>query len=307
MKYFIYLFFCFVVSSNAYGMEESFWFPFSYPANSYGMKRIEKGLEEHNKKCLSKPQRINISVRCSEGDEVGEIEGVLTHASINLFFPERDPRLLRVALQYFLRQAQAHGGQTVYTWTQDEDLYNFLLEEGFSSAGFEEDYAIRCGRMCCFRDLSSVLEEDRPSRGINTRVSFHHEDVDDSSSSGDSSSSVDIDESRFTVLLRNRRDEIVGGAIASIEREEVKRPSCYLESLWIEPSYRGRDFGVLLLFEVEERARELGLFKIELKTFSHQAPGFYQKQGYTPLVKIPKCKQQVNGKMSSLYLFQKIL
>lgn len=307
MKYFIYLSFCFSLSSNAYGMDESLWFPFSHPANPDGVKCIERGLEEYNKKRLVKSKQTNIYVRCSEGDDIGEIKGILSHSSINLFFPKRNPRLLKIALKKFLKQVQLHGGQTAYTWTQDEALYALLLEEGFSSAGLEGDYAARCGYMCCFRDLSSEVEIEQPHRGIHTSVSCSNEDLDDSSSSKDSDSSREIDETRFTVLIRAGMDEIVGGALAYIDKEEAGMPSCYLETLWIERSYRGRGIGSRLLFEVEDQARAMGLFKIELKTFSHQAPEFYQKQGYTCLLKIPKCKQRLEGSMSNLYLFQKIL
>ena len=43
---------------------------------------------------------------------------------------------------------------------------------------------------------------------------------------------------------------------------------------------RGKGFGKELLSQAEEEARQRGAMHAYLDTFSFQAPGFYQKQGY---------------------------
>jgi GNAT superfamily N-acetyltransferase len=55
----------------------------------------------------------------------------------------------------------------------------------------------------------------------------------------------------------------------------------FVELLYIPPDLRGHDLGTALLAMAETRARGWGAVGIWLDTFSFQARGFYEKQGFT--------------------------
>lgn len=54
-----------------------------------------------------------------------------------------------------------------------------------------------------------------------------------------------------------------------------------IETLWVEESVRGKGLGSRLLAQAEAEAKEAGCTRALLDTFEFQAPGFYEKQGYS--------------------------
>lgn len=79
-----------------------------------------------------------------------------------------------------------------------------------------------------------------------------------------------------TVLgARDRKGRLLGGLILrSYWRES------YIELFWLSARARRAGFGTRLIKEAERRARRHGSHLIHLDTYSFQAPGFYEKQGY---------------------------
>ena len=67
----------------------------------------------------------------------------------------------------------------------------------------------------------------------------------------------------------------LGGVAASRDLDCVT-----VDLLYVEPSARGDGLGAALLRRVEEEGRRQGARCVLLNTFSFQAPGFYEKQGY---------------------------
>ena len=67
----------------------------------------------------------------------------------------------------------------------------------------------------------------------------------------------------------------LGGIAASRDLDCVT-----VDFLYVEPSARGDGLGAALLRRVEEEGRRQGARRVLLNTFSFQAPGFYEKQGY---------------------------
>lgn len=55
----------------------------------------------------------------------------------------------------------------------------------------------------------------------------------------------------------------------------------YVEILWVDESLRKTGIGSALLQSAESEARNRGCIGACLSTFSFQAPGFYQRHGYT--------------------------
>jgi len=81
--------------------------------------------------------------------------------------------------------------------------------------------------------------------------------------------------SRTVLTVRDGKKRLLGGLILlSYWRES------YIELLWLSARARRAGFGRRLVKEAERRARRRGSRLIHLNTYSFQAPGFYEKQGY---------------------------
>jgi GNAT superfamily N-acetyltransferase len=61
---------------------------------------------------------------------------------------------------------------------------------------------------------------------------------------------------------------------------------CYVANLWVTEALRGKGLGSELLRAVERYAREKNCRVVFLSTHSLQAPGFYERHGYTPIARI---------------------
>ena len=68
----------------------------------------------------------------------------------------------------------------------------------------------------------------------------------------------------------------VGGLTARIGYSRL-----FVELLFVPETLRGQGFGEKLMRKAEEIAVQAGCIGIWLDTFSFQAPGFYEKLGYT--------------------------
>ena len=54
----------------------------------------------------------------------------------------------------------------------------------------------------------------------------------------------------------------------------------FVDVLWVAEDCRGTGLGGCILDQVEAAAARQGARRVELNTFSFQAPGFYEKRGY---------------------------
>ena len=80
---------------------------------------------------------------------------------------------------------------------------------------------------------------------------------------------------RTVLRVRDGKGKVLGGLILQSYWRES-----YVELLWLSARARGSGLGSRLLNEAERRAKRRGSRLIHLNTFSFQAPGFYEKQGY---------------------------
>jgi GNAT superfamily N-acetyltransferase len=81
--------------------------------------------------------------------------------------------------------------------------------------------------------------------------------------------------SRKVLSVRDGKGRLLGGLILQSYWRES-----YIELLWLAARARGTGIGSRLIKEAERHARRRGSRLIHLNTFSFQAPGFYEKQGY---------------------------
>ncbi len=80
---------------------------------------------------------------------------------------------------------------------------------------------------------------------------------------------------RTILSVRHGRGRLLGGLIL----ESYWRES-YIELLWLSERARGAGIGSRLIREAKRHAVQRGSRHIHLNTYSFQAPGFYEKQGY---------------------------
>lgn len=74
---------------------------------------------------------------------------------------------------------------------------------------------------------------------------------------------------------------IVAGIVAESVGDTVE-----VDFLFVDEACRGRGLGKTLLEHVETAAREQGMRRVLLNTYSFQAPGFYEKMGYQEVLKL---------------------
>ncbi|MCB0117125.1 MAG: GNAT family N-acetyltransferase [Caldilineaceae bacterium] len=79
----------------------------------------------------------------------------------------------------------------------------------------------------------------------------------------------------FQIVVRDDEGEIVAGVAASTYWQWLE-----VDKLWVDESLRGRGVGRQLLRRAEEIAIERGCLRAMLTTYSFQARGFYEKEGY---------------------------
>jgi GNAT superfamily N-acetyltransferase len=80
---------------------------------------------------------------------------------------------------------------------------------------------------------------------------------------------------RLDILVRDDGGEVVAGLAASTYWGWLD-----VEDLWVTEALRARGLGRRLLRMAEAEALQRGCSRAKLRTFSFQARGFYEKEGY---------------------------
>ena len=86
----------------------------------------------------------------------------------------------------------------------------------------------------------------------------------------------------LAIFLRDTEGAVVGGLSGSTYWTWFS-----IDLLWIEEGLRGQGHGHRLLEEAEREAVRRGCLHANLDTLSFQAPGFYQRHGYTIFGELP--------------------
>ncbi len=81
--------------------------------------------------------------------------------------------------------------------------------------------------------------------------------------------------SEILIGVRNAKGEDVGGVLAVAYWDTL-----FVKWVWLAPKVRKKALGARMLAAAEDEGRRRGCKLVYLDTFSFQAPGFYEKQGY---------------------------
>lgn len=79
----------------------------------------------------------------------------------------------------------------------------------------------------------------------------------------------------LAAILRDPRGRLAGGVYGQVNWNWL-----HVNLLWVARERRGQGLGTCLLRAIEEAGAGRGCRNVHLDTFSFQAPGFYEKQGY---------------------------
>lgn len=80
----------------------------------------------------------------------------------------------------------------------------------------------------------------------------------------------------LALFVRDRHGQIVGGLLG-----DTFWGWLHIEILWVDDTLRGQGFGGDLLAAAEREALRRGCHAAFVDTMSFQAPGFYERHGYT--------------------------
>lgn len=92
----------------------------------------------------------------------------------------------------------------------------------------------------------------------------------------EASHGIDVNYKRFSLVLKNELQGIIGVLNAYTAFSEI-----YIDDMWVESSYRGNGYGKQLILALENSFKGKGFNNINLVTSAFQAPGFYKKCGFT--------------------------
>jgi GNAT superfamily N-acetyltransferase len=90
------------------------------------------------------------------------------------------------------------------------------------------------------------------------------------------------DAGRLFAIARDADGAVRGGAVGRHLGRYAE-----LQQFWVDESLRGRGVGSRLLAAFEEAARGKGADTVILDTFTFQAPAFYARHGYVPILELP--------------------
>lgn len=88
----------------------------------------------------------------------------------------------------------------------------------------------------------------------------------------------------FELYARDAEDEVVGGMFGHSGMGWL-----YIDYLWLQSDLRGSGLGAELIARAEDEARRRGCLGVFLYTYSFQAPGFYEKQGFEVMGVLEDC------------------
>jgi GNAT superfamily N-acetyltransferase len=79
----------------------------------------------------------------------------------------------------------------------------------------------------------------------------------------------------FSMVVKNENKEIIAG-IGGWSWAGV----CEITQLWVDERMRNKGLGKMLLDAAESEAKEKGCSTVLVKSYSFQAPSFYERHGY---------------------------
>lgn len=93
---------------------------------------------------------------------------------------------------------------------------------------------------------------------------------------------------KYNFIAYDNHNLVIGGGLGIIQYDWY-----FLEDIWIEENYRSLGIGSKIIKEIEALARKQNLVGIHVETWSFQAKGFYEKNGYEVFAELPNSPRGV--------------
>lgn len=87
---------------------------------------------------------------------------------------------------------------------------------------------------------------------------------------------IDVNYKTFALLLKDEKNQALGAINAYTAFSEI-----YIDDIWVSEAHQKQGLGRVLLESLEHQFKGQGFNNINLVTSSFQAPGFYEKCGFT--------------------------
>ncbi len=87
---------------------------------------------------------------------------------------------------------------------------------------------------------------------------------------------IDVNYKTFALLLKDENNQTLGAINAYTAFSEI-----YIDDIWVSEAHQKQGLGRVLLESLEHQFKGQGFNNINLVTSSFQAPGFYEKCGFT--------------------------
>ncbi len=108
---------------------------------------------------------------------------------------------------------------------------------------------------------------------------------------------VGAERAEFSVQVTDAEGELIGGLSAW-----VWGGLCGIHLLWVREDSRAAGWGAKLVRAAEEEAVRRGCDRATVSSYTFQAPGFYERQGYTEVGRVPG----MPGGHADVYLYKEL-
>lgn len=190
---------------------------------------------------------------------------------------------------------------------KNSHLNQIYIDLGLNFAADYSDFSENVSSKTYFKDIN--IEELAPfSTDIELTFTQKTEESSEESEIDSYRKSLsDVDKLFGAFVYTPDTQDIKGGVFGYIAMNEgAQSHYCYIYTLWLDESLRGKGVGTLLMAEAESYATGQGAQFIQLDTCGFQAPDFYRSIGYTVIETYPGI-WSLQGKTYSDYICTKAL
>lgn len=214
-----------------------------------------------------------------------------------------------------LHKAHERGITRVFSSCNAESkLVHLFLDAGFSISTDFLNLGKNSRSICFYKDIDKDIDLMVPLIKNDIGIIAQNEEF----ITEDTSSTLEFEEFKeqlpkilnlYAIFLyddKKIRGGVFGGIFTSEDETYEGLPHSYINILWVDKALNGRGLGKILMQEAEDFSIKKGAKYIQLETNGFQAPGFYQKLGFS-LREIRPNNFMIDGKPSSLYMCTKKL
>ena len=254
--------------------------------------RLLQGLEENYRK-RGVHDVPEIEFHASDKDIT--VNGFLTNGTLMFCIKDDFTTRYQGLLRKIQKQAAKEGRRSIHISSSRPSIphRNIFVEEGFQIT--EEDWKTEFPSVMYYKTAHQFYTDN----DIECDEIIHYKEEDEKKES----SSRDF-ENHSGFFIRNERGAVLGG----ISAENLSNLTGLDDgSLWIEEPTRKRGLGKKLLSVAEDFVRDKGMLGLMIQTGSYEGYGFYERAGYTLVMRCENVIKMLNETWGGIYFYYKNL